>query len=70
MSRDNYNYGAGKMGNNSRQNQMIKDAAHAVGIDPDDLSDEIHRRKGDWYSGDYSYSELLEIAREIKRRKY
>ncbi len=70
MSRDNYNYGFGRMGNNSRQNQMIRDAANAVGIDPDDLADEIHSRKGDWDSGDYSYSELLEIAREIKYKKY
>ena len=70
MSRNDHNYGAGKMGNNHQKNQMIRDAANAVGIDPDDLAYEIHRRKGDWDSGDYSYSELLEIARELKYKRY
>lgn len=69
MSRDNYNYGAGTMGNNHKQNQMIRDAARAVGISESELSAEVHARKEDWFSGDFSYSELLEIAREIKNKK-
>lgn len=69
MSRDNYNYGAGEMSNNHKQNQMIRDAARSVGISESDLSAEVHARKADWYGGDFSYSELLEIAREIKNGK-
>ena len=69
MPRDNYNYGAGEMGNNHKQNQMIRDAARAVGISESALSTEVHDRKADWYGGDFSYSELLQIAREIKEGK-
>lgn len=69
MSRDNYNYGAGKMGDNGKANQMIRDAARQVGIDPDDLSDRVHEEK-DWsYEGDYKYGELLELARIIKKEQ-
>ena len=69
MSRDNYNEGYGRMGNNHKQNQMIRDAARQVGISESELSAEVHRRKDDWYEGDFSFSQLLEIAREIKRKK-
>lgn len=69
MSRDNYNYGSGTMGNNHKQNQMIRDAARAVGISESELSEEVHSRKETWYSGDFSYSQLLAIAREIKDKK-
>lgn len=69
MSRDNYNYGSGTMSNNHKQNQMIRDAAKAIGISEAELSAEVHARKEDWYAGDFSYSELLDIAREIKNKK-
>lgn len=70
MARDNYNYGSGSMSNNHKQNQMIRDAARTVGISESELSAEVHARKADWYEGDFSYSELLEIAREIKNSKH
>ena len=69
MSRDNYNYGAGRMVDNGKQNQMIRDAARQVGISASELSAEVHRRKDDWYSGDFSFSELIKIAQEIKNKK-
>lgn len=69
MGRDNFIYGAGKMGNNHKQNQMIRNAAQQVGISEAELSAEVHARKEDWFQGDFTYSELLEIAREIKNRK-
>ena len=69
MSRNDYNYGMGKMGNNQKQNQMIKDSARQVGISSEELSKEVHRTKDDWYEGDFSYSELLEIARKIKEKR-
>lgn len=69
MSRDNYNYGKGKMVNNHKQNQMIRDAARSAGVSESELSAEVHARKGDWYEGDYTYNELLFIAREIRQRR-
>lgn len=69
MSRDNFNYGAGKMTNNSRQNQMIRDAAREMKVSERELSEEVHARKEQHYSGDFSYSELLEIARDLKLRR-
>ena len=69
MSRDNYNQGFGEMGDNRQQNRMIRDVARQEGISESELSDEIHSRKDDWYEGDYSYSELVKIAREIKEEK-
>jgi hypothetical protein len=49
---------------------MVKDAARQVGIDPDDLSAVLHAKKSDWDEGDFSYSELVKIAREIKEGKW
>lgn len=69
MARDNYNYGKGKMGNNKEQNKMVKEAARQVGVDPDKLSDYIHECKDDWYGGDYSFNELVEMAKELKKMK-
>lgn len=67
MARDNYVYGNGKMGNNHQQNQMVANAARAAGVKVEKLSQEIHDRKGDWYEGDYTYNELLEIAKELAK---
>ncbi len=66
MARDDYRTSSGEMENNHRKNQMISAAAREVGISASDLSDEVHARKGDWDAGDFTYSELLKIAREIK----
>ena len=69
MARDDYRTSPGTMENNHRKNQMVKDAARQVGIDPDDLSAELHSRKSNWDEGDFSYSDLLRIARDIKDGK-
>ena len=69
MARDNYNYGKGKMGDNSSQNRMIRDVAREIGVDSDDLSKRVHELKDDWYSGDYSYSELKQIAQDLKKNR-
>lgn len=69
MGRDNYNEGFGRMGDNAAQNRMIRNAAKQVGISEQELSDEIHSRKATWYSGDYTYSQLLDIARKILKEK-
>lgn len=45
---------------------MVADAAREVGISQSELSDAVHAMKDDWYNGDFSYSELLKIARDIK----
>ena len=68
MARKNYKVTEGVMKNNHQQNQMVRNAAKEVGISEQELSDEIHDRKKDWFERDYTYSELLEIAREIKKR--
>ena len=68
MSRDNHNQGYGKMVNNHKKNQMVRDAAREVGISESQLSAEIHNRKGDWDEGDFSYEELKEIARQLKKK--
>ncbi len=70
MARDDYRTSSGTMENNHRKNQMVKDAARQVGIDPDDLSAVLHAKKSDWDEGDFSYSELVKIAREIKEGKW
>lgn len=67
MGRDNRHPGEGRMVNNSRQNQMIRDVARQKGISAEDLADAVHRLKGNWDGGDYSYSELCEIAEDVKR---
>ncbi|MBR6034268.1 MAG: hypothetical protein IKP28_06055 [Clostridia bacterium] len=66
MARDDYRSSPGEMENNHRKNQMISAAAREVGISASDLSDEVHARKSNWDEGDFSYSDLLRIAREIK----
>ena len=68
MSRDDHNYGHGVMENNSRKNQMVRDAARAAGVSESALSREIHNLKGSWDSGDFSYSELLAIANGLKKK--
>lgn len=67
MSRDTRHPGGGQMGNNSRQNQMIRDVARAKGISAEDLADAVHRLKDDWDGGDFSYSDLCDIADDVKR---
>lgn len=67
MNRDGYNCGKGEMDNNRKQILRIQDAARSVGISFSELSAEVNARKSDCY--DYTYIELLNIAREIKKRK-
>ena len=69
MSRNDYKVTSGEMENNHRKNQMIRDAAREVGISEQDLSDAVHYSKGDWDSGDFTYTKLLELARDIKYNK-
>lgn len=68
MSRDNYNQGSGKMGNNKNQNQMVRDAAKQMGVDASKLSALVHEQKDDWYDGDLSYDDLLALAEELKKK--
>lgn len=68
-NRDNRHPGSGTMGNNSQQNQKVRDAARSVGISERELSAEIHDSKDAWDSGDYSYAELIEMAKRIKNKK-
>jgi len=68
MARDNYNYGAGKMGDNGKQNQMIRDVARQVGVSETALSDLVHEEKSAWYKGDFSYEELTELAESLKKK--
>ena len=50
------------MGDNTRQNQPARDAANAVG-----LNDAQRRKLHDLITGqNYSYQEILELARAIK----
>lgn len=67
MSRDNYNYGAGKMGDNRTANQQVKDVAREFDIDEKEFSDYVHAVKEDFYTGDFKYSVLRELARDYKR---
>ena len=68
MGRNDYNYGSGKMGRNKDQNQMVRDAAREVGVDPQKLSELVHQEKDNWYNGDYSYSYLIDLAKELKKK--
>ena len=67
MSRDDYNCGKDEMVNNRKQILRIQDAARSVGISFSELSEEVNTRERDCY--EYTYIELLNIAREIKKRK-
>ncbi len=66
MARSDYHIGGG-MENNKKKNAMISAAANEVGISRDELSKAVHAEKDDWFDGDLDYSELLALAREIKR---
>ena len=67
MGRDDRHPGGGQMVNNGRQNQMIRDVAREKGVSVEALSNAVHRLKGSWDSGDFTYSELREIADDIKK---
>ena len=69
MARDDYRTSKGEMENNHKKNQMIANAANQVGISKAELSEAVHAMKGDWDEGDFSYSELIQIAKDIKNGK-
>ena len=66
MSCDDYNCRKTKVDNNRKQILRIQDAARSVGLSFSELSKEVNARERDCY--EYSYIELINIAREIKKR--
>ena len=66
MNCDDYNCRKTKVDNNRKQILRIQDAARSVGISFSELSKEVNARERDCH--EYSYIELLNIAREIKKR--
>ena len=70
MSRNDFNPKSNaKMGNNSQANKDVARAAQAVGVSKEELSRLVHAEKDFDYHGDYKYSELVDLAKEIKDKK-
>lgn len=67
-SRNIYEDGSDHMQNNSEHDKMFHQAASAAGLSTGQkrkFSEKLHEEK-DFQGGDWSYSELLALAREVK----
>jgi hypothetical protein len=69
MSRKWFDSKEDRMGNNREANKQFERAAREANLTPEErreFSEMLHDEK-EFQTGDRSYEELLELAREIKR---
>lgn len=70
MSRNDFNPKENaKMGTNSKANKDVANAAREVGVSKEELSRAVHKEKKFDFHGDLPYSELVELAKEIKAKE-
>ena len=61
---------SGSINDDRKQVNKIRQIANQLGISEIELLDKVHAHRRTWYQQEFSYQELLEIAREIKHNKH
>ena len=70
MSRNDFNPKENsKMGNNSKANKDVANAAREVGVSKEELSRAVHKEKKFDFHGDLPYSDIVALAKEIKTKE-